>query len=421
MSTTTVGNLSVELGISDVQLRAGLAQAVVASQQAGQKIQQNLNYAASKPGSGGMGGFAQSISRIADDAQYGFRGIVNNMEQLGTSIAMKLGASTEKAMAFGGALTLLAIAANQAIPELEKLSDTRTTFEKMATSAASFAGSINASTQAIRQLATETEGLLKQDNTQGIGAWFQRQLAGLREWNQRNSLRPGEKTLFDQMGLMKTMDEQVQANKDAGRQALRNQLDMAMMRPEQMRKQEAFTAGVSVLDRDINQKTVETSKEAALAFDKAIKGNAAKVNMELNKQLVAEGVQPLEAEQKAFEMMGLAAKGVTSAFEDLSKRLPDLKLDAKLKDIEQQKTIGAEFDRMVKDELERQGLQKQEATIRSNIDSLNSQRYRTEIIGGADAFMRNFSSATSEDPVVKAIDKQTEDLALVLERLKELN
>ena len=40
MSSTSVGNLSVELGISDDQLRAGLAAAVVQAQQAGQQIKQ---------------------------------------------------------------------------------------------------------------------------------------------------------------------------------------------------------------------------------------------------------------------------------------------------------------------------------------------------------------------------------------------
>jgi len=43
--STTVGKLSVELGISDDQLRAGLAAAMVQAQQAGQKISQSMNQA----------------------------------------------------------------------------------------------------------------------------------------------------------------------------------------------------------------------------------------------------------------------------------------------------------------------------------------------------------------------------------------
>jgi hypothetical protein len=49
------------------------------------------------------------------------------------------------------------------------------------------------------------------------------------------------------------------------------------------------------------------------------------------------------------------------------------------------------------------------------------QRQRTEIIGASDVFQRNFMAGTSEDPTVKAIEKQTEDLREIMQQIKELN
>jgi autotransporter adhesin len=109
--STVVGNLSVELGISDDQLRAGLAAAMAQAQAAGNNISNSLNKSASSS-TKGFAAISLSISRMADDAQYGFRGVINNLEQLGTGAALALGASTSAAMMFGGALTLAGIAIN---------------------------------------------------------------------------------------------------------------------------------------------------------------------------------------------------------------------------------------------------------------------------------------------------------------------
>ncbi|MFN9897491.1 MAG: hypothetical protein ACK55Z_01585, partial [bacterium] len=73
------------------------------------------------------------------------------------------------------------------------------------------------------------------------------------------------------------------------------------------------------------------------------------------------------------------------------------------------------------DELERQSLQAKAAGIERNITDLELRKQRTEIIGASDVFNRNFGAATSEDPTVKAIEKQTEDLKEVMKSLKELN
>jgi hypothetical protein len=430
--STVVGNLSVELGISDDQLRAGLAAAMAQAQQAGQRISNSLNQAGSsvsgRAAGGGFGGFGLAISRMADDAQYGFRGIINNMEQLGASAAGSLGMSAEKAMAFGSVLTLTAIAVNNAIPEIEKMLDTRTGFEKLATSAAGFSGSVNTSLASVKALAAEIEKLTQQDKTQGFGAAIQR---GLASTIGQSGLKFAAAMAdpfnitgiqdIDMSKIGKTFEQQIQENKDAGRQIMRNQIDLSISQPQAARMQEALAAGGGLISAERNKASFETDKTMASMFGDAIKGQAETAKMAIERQLMAEGVQGNQAEMDALTMLGQASKGVKAAFEELARRVPELQLTEKLKAAMEQKSIGQEFDKMVKDELERQSLQAKAAGIERNITDLELRNQRTEIIGASDVFNRNFNAATSEDPTVKAIEKQTEDLREIMQQIKELN
>ena len=424
--STTVGKLSVELGISDDQLRAGLAAAMVQAQQAGQKITQSMNQAGQAGGGNkGISGFALSISRLADDAQYGFRGIINNMEQLGMSAAQTLGASTANAMAFGGALTLLAIAANNLIPELDKLVDSRSAFDKLTTSAIGFSGAINSSVGALKLLAQENEKLMATDKTAGAGAFIQQQIATLNNQGGRSMLSK----VLDPFNLIgrtganfgKTEAQQIQENKDAGRQLQANQIRLAIEQAGAARLQSSFNAGGELIGKERNAAMFETDKNAAKAFESAIKGNAETAKMQIERQLLASGMQGNDAEQTALVMLGEASQGVKKAFDDLAQRLPELKLAEKLKEVASQKQIGEEFDKMVKDELERQSLQAQASKMQSNIADLEARRMRSEIIGASDVFNRNFNAGLDKDPTVQAIEKQTEELKEVMESLKELN
>ena len=424
--STTVGKLSVELGISDDQLRAGLAAAMVQAQQAGQKISQSVNQAGqSGGGNKGISGFALSISRLADDAQYGFRGIINNMEQLGMSAAQTLGMSTANAMAFGGALTLLAIAANNLIPELDKLVDSRSAFDKLSTSAIGFSGAINSSVGALKLLAQENEKLMATDKTAGAGAFIQQQIAALNNQSGRSMLSK----VLDPFNLMsrsglnfgKTEAQQLQENKDAGRQLQANQIRLAIEQAGAARLQSSFNAGGELIGRERNTAMFETDKNAAKAFESAIKGNAEIAKIQIERQLMASGMQGNDAEQKALIMLGEASQGVKKAFDDLAQRLPELKLAEKLNEVANQKQIGEDIDKMVKDELERQALQAKAAKMESSLADLEARRMRSEIIGASDVFNRNFNAGLDKDPTVQAIEKQTEELKEVLDSLKELN
>lgn len=122
MSTsTTVGNLAVELGLSDEQFRQALAYAQVQAEAAARKMQQKVNAATQQTATASNGawknaGTAQSllqISRAFDDAQYGLRGVLNNVEGIAMSLGMGAGVA--------GAATIAAVAIAAIAPKVAAL------------------------------------------------------------------------------------------------------------------------------------------------------------------------------------------------------------------------------------------------------------------------------------------------------------
>jgi len=118
MSTggTTVGNLADELGMSEENFSQALAHAQVMAQAAAQKMQNAVNQgtraATSGPSSPG-GGSAQgllNLSRAIDDVQYGFRGVVNNIEGIVTGFGGSAG--------IAGAATIAGVAMMALIPKI---------------------------------------------------------------------------------------------------------------------------------------------------------------------------------------------------------------------------------------------------------------------------------------------------------------
>ena len=64
-------------------------------------------------------------------------------------------------------------------------------------------------------------------------------------------------------------------------------------------------------------------------------------------------------------------------------------------------------------------LQKQAGNVRERIEDLMSQRARSEVVGMSSVFEKNVN-AGMEDPVVKAIEKQTEELKQINRELATL-
>lgn len=424
--STSVGNLSVELGISDDQLRAGLAQAVVQAQQAGQKMQAAIGQATKMPtggggGFGGMSGFAQSIGRIADDAQYGFRGIVNNLEQLGASAGTTFGMSTKDAMAFGAVMTLLGVAVNQASDELIKLTDTRSEFEKLATSAMGYAGALNMAEAAMKSLASETSELVKKDATSGIGAFFGR-ISGKMADNASEG-----KGVFSDLFGGRTPNAQLNANKLAGEQAHRNQMDMMLTNPKVQRDRAAMEAGAALVERGRNAKDVDINKDAGLVMKESIKGKEDVSRIQVERQMIAGGMKPMDAETESLKLLGNASNGVVEAFNALAARLPELKLAENLKNVNNAKDTESNMKNLADDFRDREKVKKKKGDMedkigdaRDRLDQLTAQRARTEVVGSSDVFNRNLNAGTGDDPTVKAIEKQTEEIRRMTDEIKGL-
>lgn len=130
MSQSIVGNLAVELGISDAQLQAGLAQAIVQAQNAGRKMANAISQSNSGFSGSAMG--LLNISRAIDDVQYGFRGVINNIEGIVTGLGYSAG--------IAGAATIAAVALNAIVPKVVELAGAKDPMRELADSIRSIQG-----------------------------------------------------------------------------------------------------------------------------------------------------------------------------------------------------------------------------------------------------------------------------------------
>ncbi len=99
------------------QLATGVAQAEAAikkygsAQAASAAMAKKASASVQQAGSQGAMGL-MVLSQTIDDAQYGFKSIVNNLPQLGMAVGSAFGMSTEAAMKFGGAIGIAGVAIN---------------------------------------------------------------------------------------------------------------------------------------------------------------------------------------------------------------------------------------------------------------------------------------------------------------------
>ncbi len=435
--STVVGNLSVELGISDDQLRAGLASAMVQAQKAGQQISNSVNQAGAKSGGNPQG--LLNLSRAVDDLQYGFRGVINNIEGIVTGFGGSAG--------LAGAATLAGIAIASIVPKLAELA---------------------AQTDPVKELSQT----LKDINNSGAGGTF----LGMSE--AAKATKAAYEAAAEKLKEMQSISSQVVfagggpgmgaagAVQDVGtsaaelarqRRALGNLAQdaarMGFMSEQAQRR--IVASGLSEFDLTTNQKDQQQLNQQIFqaAIDKFGGGQALQKRLDfLSPDMGLFGAfkeGDIAGSNEAIKLLGLQAEQVkilAADFERVTGSAAELKsideqakqqLERDIDDIykgiveaadkniklarEKNQTIGQEIDQMVKDELERQRLQAQASKIQNNIDESMLQRQRTEIIGASDVFQRNFGAGTSEDPTVKAIEKQTEDLREIMQQIKELN
>ena len=414
--STTVGKLSVELGISDDQLRAGLAAAMVQAQQAGQKISQSMNQAGQvsvKSVANMNMAILQASRGIQDFQAAGLMGMVNNVE--GIASAFGLGAGV------AGMVTLAAVAIQSLTPAIKSAITEAEQFfgvwksesEKAAVSVGAFMGGggrENAMAEALRQQAEFLKN--RTDDASGFNIDFISRAVGLGSNEERalaNNMRRG----VEATALMSQAFEQAaQGSKElaAAQRGAAAKLDQTTGQKEQTGVNRLLFQ--AALDASGGGENLRTRIEMA-AMNRGM-------NRTQGRELYGGfAAGDLQATQQVESMLNLATEKAKVLADDFEKATGSA---AELARIEKEKNqqIGEEIDKMVKDELERQALQAKAAKMESNLADLEARRMRSEIIGASDVFNRNFNAGEA-DPTVKAIEKQTEELKEVMESLKELN
>lgn len=430
--STTVGKLSVELGISDDQLRAGLAAAMVQAQQAGQKISQSMNQAGKSGPSANPQGLL-NVSRAIDDIQYGFRGVINNIEGIVTGFggsAGVAGAATIAAVAIASIVPKVVELASQMDPVKELANTLRDisntgiagTFSGIANSAKATQEAYDAAAKKLEEMRFISQQVIFSTSGPGAGAAGAMQDTGQSFLEISRQRRQVNQLARSAAGLAY---EASQARSQTIAGGL-SRFDRTTADQEQIKlNQQIFQAAVDKLGggETVFKRLNFFRPDDATLFGKFKEGD---------KGATEEAVKLLQLQAEKAKILADDYERVTGSAAEL-RRIEEesikAKEEAEKKAANEAKKQAEEQAKAVEDNMknlanifrERESLMKKEDNIRGNIEELQLQRQRTEIIGSSDVFMRNFTAGTEKDPVVNAIEKQTEDLKEVIDKLKELN
>jgi hypothetical protein len=454
MSSTVVGNLSVELGISDDQLRSGLAQAVVAAQSAGQQIKQSMNQSYGQDVESNMQALASKFRQmqqqqasdankarsqallnigrsVQDFAAAGLMGVVNNVEGVAGSVAKAMGKSSDSAAAFAGKLTLIAVAAQVGLPLVKNLIEAigsslglvSKQAELASTSVRGLSGGGMGGAAIAEGKKAEADFLLKRDDTPTAFNYLSRvtgTMADGAEALARNMDRAVRATAL----VSEAMELAARAGRDQRflQRGSTAEFDKTTSRMERESDNKRFFQ--DVIDQLGGGQNLRTRIETA-ARNQGIN----KTDARMLYGAFAEG--DIGATEQVTEMLGLQGQlakfladdweRVTGQAAELSRIEEESQKAAQVRAAENAKAIDENMARLGKEFRQRIALQEKAQGITATIDNLQLQRQRSEIIGASDVFQRNFNAALEKDPVVSAIEKQTEDLDRIMKEIKELN
>jgi hypothetical protein len=454
MSSTVVGNLSVELGISDDQLRSGLAQAVVAAQSAGQQIKQSMNQSYGQDVESNMQALASKFRQmqqqqasdankarsqallnigrsVQDFAAAGLIGVVNNVEGVAGSVAKAMGKSSDSAAAFAGKLTLIAVAAQVGLPLVKNLIEAigsslglvSKQAELASTSVRGLSGGGMGGAAIAEGKKAEADFLLKRDDTPTAFNYLSRvtgTMADGAEALARNMDRAVRATAL----VSEAMELAARAGRDQRflQRGSTAEFDKTTSRMERESDNKRFFQ--DVIDQLGGGQNLRTRIETA-ARNQGIN----KTDARMLYGAFAEG--DIGATEQVTEMLGLQGQlakfladdweRVTGQAAELSRIEEESQKAAQVRAAENAKAIDENMARLGKEFRQRIALQEKAQGITATIDNLQLQRQRSEIIGASDVFQRNFNAALEKDPVVSAIEKQTEDLDRIMKEIKELN
>ena len=420
--STSVGNLSVELGISDDQLRAGLAQAVVQAQQAGQKMQAALNKSTAGPAMADEAqkhrnmALLQASRGIQDFQAGGLMGVVNNVEGVSMSIARAMGKSTDSAAALAGKMTLVAVAFQVVLPPFQKLAHeianslglVSSNLEKAGMSVKGMMGGGGAASAISEAYKANAEFLTNRDDTQSTFSFLQSDSSALAN----NMKRAQEATA--------AMSESFQTGARAAREmrwlqrgsTAENDKTTGRMEAEAINKK-VYQAAVDKFGGGDNLRTkLETEGRRAgmtKTQSRELYGGFSEGDAAATKKV--EGMLNLKDER---------TKAMADDYERATGSAQELLRIEKERASSETKSMVEEYDKMVATELERQSLEKDKGKAQERLDELTAQRARTEVVGSSDVFNRNLNAGTGDDPTVKAIEKQTEEIRRMTDEIKGL-
>jgi len=435
-SQTTVGNLAVELGLSDEQFRQSLAYAQVQAEKAAAQMQAKVNQVANSvaqpaAAGGGLASRAQgllNISRAIDDVQYGLHGVVNNIE----GIVMGLGYGAGVA----GAATIAAVALNVIIPKIQAIVSFSDPMKTLSENLKAIQGS---------GVGNTFWGIA--DSARATDAAFKAALTTLKDMRVQSEKvnffvgGPGMAAPGSMQNSGQTQGEifaqQMRVN-ELGRAAARGAFDAA-------KGQEAFTAGalagnvetqnqqdIRKLNQDVFRRAVEKFGGGQQLFDALqtkAPGNAnlfgefqrgdSKASQEAVFRLRLEAEQAA-AVAKSYEETTGHAKELARIEEERSrtaKQTAEFIQDetrwferaARADDKREMDAAGRSFDQQMQDF---ESASKDQASLMRRRDSLLNAMNRSEIIGAADVFGRNLNAGMKSEELkqLEEINKGIQDL-----------
>lgn len=460
--SAVVGKLSVDIDVNDAALQAGLNKATNAAQQAGQKMQQSMSQGADKAAgsAANMGRAILNASRGIQDFQAaGLNGIINNVE--GIASAFGVGAGVAGAVTLAAvAIQSLSPAIQSAIKETSKLLGLWESESERASRSVEFhMGAGGAQAVRIKLLQEEIE-LLKERNGFGDSSFFSMSRIGdaatllkdtatsgfkdMRSLEERNSDLQLRRAAESAAKLQESFRLAADAARDlaAAQRSASAKYDLTTnQKGETQINQQLFQAAVDKygggenLRTKIEQAGIQNGMKKTDADElygkfatgdiAATKAVESMVNLTAERtRLMAEDFE--RATGSAEELKRIENDKAQEAKAELQRQIDDIyegiveAADAQTKRVkEANRSAADEIGQMTRDELERQSLQKQAGNVRERIEDLMSQRARSEVVGMSSVFEKNLN-AGMEDPVVKAIEKQTEELKQINRELATL-
>lgn len=397
MSQTIVGDLAVELGMSTEEFQRALAHAQVQAQAAANKIQGQINQAGKSAGSGLNPQGLLAVSRAVDDVQYGFRGVINNIESIVTGLGGSAGVA--------GAATIAAVAIAAIGPKIaeivsatgpmERLSDTLREIQSsgIQNTFLGIAAQAKATQEAFEASAKELEKMRSQRFTIPFSAGG-----------------PGMARPLEAIELSGTDPREMFAQRLRVNELAQNAARDAFRATQQ--RQRVAMAGLAGNDLTTDQQdqTKLNQKLFQAAVDKLGGGqnlaDALKIKNLGNPGLFGafkEG--DLKATDEAVRLLGLQAeraKVMADEFERATGAAAEL---AKIENdaIRQQKRI----DNRQFEEYQRAVFEQDKLINRR--DAMQMTMNRSEIVGASDVFARNLN-AGQEDPQLKELKEIKEEI-----------